>query len=84
MSFTIRKKLENVCPKSVVITLSDDHVVENVFFDGGCQGNHKAINMLLTGQKLENFIQLEGITCGTRDTSCSAEIVKAIKESLED
>lgn len=50
---------------------------------GGCNGNLKGISSLVTGMKLEDVIsRLDGITCGSKPTSCPAQIAEALREYL--
>jgi uncharacterized protein (TIGR03905 family) len=56
-----------------------DGKVENVVFTGGCDGNHKGLNALIKGMKVEEAIErLSGITCGPRATSCPDQLSKAL------
>ena len=57
-----------------------DGKVENVVFTGGCDGNHKGLNALIKGMKVEEAIErLSGITCGPRATSCPDQLAKALE-----
>ena len=48
---------------------------------GGCSGNTTGISMLVKGMKISDVIErLEGIKCGFKNTSCPAELAKALKE----
>ncbi|MCR5279382.1 MAG: TIGR03905 family TSCPD domain-containing protein [Lachnospiraceae bacterium] len=56
-----------------------DGKVENVVFTKGCDGNHKGLNALIKGMKVEEAIErLRGITCGPRNTSCPDQLSKAL------
>ena len=56
-----------------------DGKVENVVFTGGCDVNHKGLNALIKGMKVEEAIErLSGITCGPRATSCPDQLSKAL------
>lgn len=58
----------------------DNNKLKNVEFTKGCPGNLKAIAALVEGMDVQTVIQkLEGITCGVKDTSCSDQLVKALK-----
>lgn len=55
----------------------------NLTFEGGCNGNLKAISKLCEGKDLEEIATLlAGNTCGPRSTSCADQLSKAIKEAL--
>ena len=65
------------------LTLDDDHIIQDVHFTGGCNGNLQGICKLVTGQKAEDVIsKLEGIRCGFRSTSCPDQLSKALKKAI--
>ena len=67
------------------LTLDDDHIIQDVHFTGGCNGNLQGICKLVTGQKAEDVIsKLEGIRCGFRSTSCPDQLAAGIREALEE
>ena len=74
-------KPEGVCPRSISFNLDND-VVSDIKFEGGCSGNLKAISRLLEGKAVSEVIsQLEGVTCGRKDTSCTDQLVKGLKSA---
>ena len=68
---------------SQVISLDiDGDVVTNVKFLGGCNGNLKAIPILVEGMTVDEIeSRLKGITCGHRPTSCPDQLAKAVREA---
>ena len=65
------------------LTLDDDHIIQDVHFSGGCNGNLQGICKLVTGQKAEDVIsKLEGIRCGFRSTSCPDQLSKALRKAI--
>lgn len=70
---------------SQVISLDlDGDIVHNVKFMGGCNGNLKAIPILVEGQTVEQIEkQLTGIECGRRGTSCGDQLAKAVRRAYE-
>ena len=65
------------------LTLDDDHIIQDVHFTGGCNGNLQGICKLVTGQKAEDVIfKLEGIRCGFRSTSCPDQLSKALRKAI--
>jgi len=65
------------------LTLDDDHIIQDVHFTGGCNGNLQGICKLVTGQKAEDVIsKLEGIRCGFRSTSCPDQLSKALTKAI--
>lgn len=73
-------KTKNTCSTEISFEINDG-VVSNIEFVGGCNGNLKAITVLLDGQPSEEIIKkLEGITCGRRPTSCADQLAYALKK----
>ena len=74
---------ENTC--SSVISLDfDGNVVHNIQFIGGCNGNLKAISLLLEGRTVEEIeSKLSGVQCGKRRTSCSDQLAKAVRAAYD-
>ena len=68
---------------SQVISLDiDGDTVSNVKFLGGCNGNLKAIPILVEGMTVDEIeSRLKGITCGHRPTSCPDQLAKAVREA---
>ena len=65
------------------LTLDEDHVIQDVYFIDGCNGNLQGISKLVIGQKAEDVIEkLEGIRCGFRNTSCPDQLAKALKQAV--
>lgn len=74
---------QNVCSKKITFDITDDNLITNLSFTGGCNGNLKAISKLLEGFPAEKAIEiLQGNTCGMRNTSCADQLTKAIKSNL--
>lgn len=75
-------KTKGTCSQKIFFDI-EDNKVKNVQFVGGCNGNLKGISSLVTGMKLQDVIdRLEGITCGSKPTSCPAQIAEALKKYL--
>lgn len=72
-----------VCSRAIHIDLSDDgKTIENVSFEGGCNGNLKAIGRLVQGKSADEIADiLAGNTCGPRPTSCADQLSKALKQA---
>ncbi len=74
-TFTTR----GTCARTIDFDIVDGKL-HNISFEGGCNGNLKAIGKLLEGQPTDWVIErLEGNTCGRRSTSCTDQLVQAIK-----
>ena len=69
----------NTCSNVISLDL-DGNVVHNIQFMGGCNGNLKAISLLLEGKTVEEIEnKLTGVLCGKRPTSCSDQLAKAVR-----
>ena len=68
-----------VCPRAINIELDGD-IVSHVDFDGGCNGNLKAISKVVEGMTVDEVAELfEGNTCGRKPTSCVDQLVKGLR-----
>ncbi len=73
-----------VCSRSITIDVSEDGIIENVGFYGGCNGNLKGISALVKGQNIDDVIpKLRGIDCNGKGTSCPDQLAKALEEIQE-
>ena len=76
-------KTENTCSQVISLDL-DGNVVHNVSFMGGCNGNLKAIHILIEGWTVEALERkLTGVLCGRRPTSCADQLAKAVRAAYE-
>lgn len=79
----ISYKTKNTCARQIDFDISDDNKISNLTFTGGCNGNLKAIGLLLEGRdalKAANI--LKGNKCGMKDTSCADQLSEAILTNL--
>ncbi len=69
-----------VCSKQIDFDIEDGKIY-NLSFQDGCNGNLKGIAALVEGQNV-NVIKekLKEIKCGPRNTSCPAQLAKALEE----
>ncbi|MGN0046620.1 MAG: TIGR03905 family TSCPD domain-containing protein [Eggerthellaceae bacterium] len=75
---------ERVCAKAIQFDLTDDGKVCNVAFQGGCDGNLKAISKVCEGQDVETLAAwFEGNDCRGRGTSCVDQLMKGIRKAQE-
>ena len=71
-----------VCSSEINVDVREG-IIRDVQFVGGCNGNLKAIAMLVKGKKAEEVIELlKGLTCGKRPTSCGDQLAKALRQAL--
>lgn len=74
---------KGVCSRKITIDLTDDGVIEEVAFEGGCHGNTQGVSALVKGMDAKEAIRrLAGIRCGARPTSCPDQLAKALTEAL--
>ncbi len=75
-------KTKGTC-SSLIEIQTEQGIIEEVRFQGGCNGNLKGICSLVKGMPVEEVIQrLEGIRCGARPTSCPDQLAQALKATL--
>lgn len=75
-------KTKGVCARSITFSKDDDGKIYNISFEGGCNGNLKAIAKLCEGMKAEEIVQkLKGNTCGFKSTSCADQLAQAVLEN---
>ena len=73
---------KGTCSSSIEFDLDGD-IVRNVRFQGGCNGNLKAIGSLLEGADPKFAIErLSGICCGFKNTSCGDQLARAIRQAV--
>ena len=76
-------KTENSCSQRISLDI-DGNVVRNVSFTGGCNGNLKAIPLLVEGLTVEQVEEkIGGVLCGRRPTSCADQLAKAVRAAYE-
>ena len=81
MQYTYKTK--DVCSRSISFDINGD-VITNVSFDGGCNGNLKAVSKLVDGMTVEQIeAKLKGNQCGMRGTSCADQLCLAIREAYD-
>ena len=78
-------KPRRVCARNIHVVVSDDgSTVENVVFDGGCNGNTKAVAKLVQGMPVDKVVELlAGNTCQARGTSCADQMTMALRQAQE-
>lgn len=76
-------KTQGVCAKEISFDIDGDKI-SNVQFNGGCNGNLKAISKLVDGMTVEQIAgTLSGNLCGNRGTSCADQLAKAVCTAKE-
>lgn len=81
--FHYEYKTHDTCSQLISLDIEGDRVY-NVKFIGGCNGNLKAVPILVEGMRVEEIEQkLGGVLCGRRPTSCADQLSKAVREAYE-
>ncbi|MDR0411328.1 MAG: TIGR03905 family TSCPD domain-containing protein [Treponema sp.] len=72
-------KTQGVCATKIRFDLKDDRIY-SVSFERGCNGNLKAIPILVEGMEIEELLsKLKGIKCGYKNTSCADQLARAVE-----
>ena len=75
-------KTTGTCSQEIAFEIEDGKL-KNVRFLGGCNGNLKGIGALVEGMSVEDVIaRIDGISCGSKSTSCPDQLAQALKETL--
>jgi len=73
---------KGICAQQIDFDVDEEGKIHNVEFVGGCNGNLKAIGILVEGQDASAIAQmLRGNTCGFKPTSCADQLAIAIEEN---
>ena len=76
-------RTKNTCSQVISLDIEGD-VVRNISFMGGCDGNLKAIPILVDGWTVEEIEKKRsGVTCGQTGTSCADQLAKAVRAAYE-
>ena len=72
-----------VCSRQIEVAVSDDGVIEEVLFVGGCHGNTQGVAALAKGRKAEEVVALlKGIDCRGKGTSCPDQLARALEGAV--
>ncbi len=81
MEYTYITKM--VCSKKISFNI-DGNIITNVRFEGGCNGNLKAVSKLVDGMTVEQIEEkLKGNLCGNKPTSCADQLCVAVREAYD-
>ena len=76
-------KTSGTCSTAISFEL-DGGAVHNVKFERGCEGNLKAIPLLIEGLPAEEVVRkLKGVTCGGKSTSCADQLAAALTKAMQ-
>ena len=75
---------KGVCSRQITFGLEDGKIY-HLSFQGGCNGNLKAIGKLLEGRDAKEAADiLRGNQCGFRGTSCADQLSIALDEAIKE
>jgi uncharacterized protein (TIGR03905 family) len=77
----ITYQTHGTCSQLIEVVADEDNVIQQVEFTGGCNGNLQGISQLVIGQPIDSVIhKLDGIRCGTKNTSCPDQLCRALEQ----
>lgn len=77
MRYTYRT--QGTCSREISFDINGD-IITAVQFVGGCPGNLKAIPILVDGMSVDEIeSKLKDVKCGMKNTSCAAQLAKAVR-----
>ena len=80
MAKHIEYTTKGVCSRKILID-TEDGVITDCKFVGGCAGNTQGVAALVVGMKVEDAIKkIKGIKCGFKPTSCPDQLALALEE----
>jgi uncharacterized protein (TIGR03905 family) len=76
-------KTNGTCSSEINFDLHGDKV-HSIAFEGGCNGNLKAISILAEGMDAQELVKkLKGVRCGKKGTSCADQLAMGILQAIE-
>jgi uncharacterized protein (TIGR03905 family) len=73
-------KTSGTCSTKIRFDLRDGRV-RSLSFEDGCDGNLKALGILVEGMDADELVKkFKGLRCGRRKTSCADQLAKAIEQ----
>ena len=71
-------KTNGTCSSKINFELKDGKV-HSVSFENGCNGNLKALGILVEGMDAAELVRkLKGLRCGNKKTSCADQLAAAV------
>ena len=75
-------KTKGTCSRKINFTIKDGKLF-SVKFEGGCDGNLKALGILLEGMDASLAVEkLKGNLCEDKNTSCADQLARAVEQYL--
>ena len=82
MAKHIEYTTKGVCSRKILVD-TEDGVITDCKFVGGCAGNTQGVAALVIGMKAEDAIaKIKGIKCGFKPTSCPDQLAEALEEII--
>lgn len=76
---------QGVCSFGIEFDIASDKKITNIAFQGGCNGNLKAISKLCDGMTADEIAgKLKGNTCGFKNTSCADQLAIAVLRAAQE
>ncbi|MGN8831494.1 TIGR03905 family TSCPD domain-containing protein [Selenomonas montiformis] len=76
-------RTKGTCSRRITVRLNGK-TIEQVAFEGGCNGNLSGIAKLVRGMDIDFVIsRFRGNRCGNRPTSCPDQLAVALREAYE-
>lgn len=73
---------EAVCCDRILFKV-ENGIIRDVHFDGGCDGNGKALARLLEGMPTGAAVErLAGVDCEGKGTSCADQLARGLRREL--
>ena len=80
MAKHIEYTTKGVCSRKILVD-TEDGIITDCKFVGGCAGNTQGVAALVIGMKVEDAIKkIKGIKCGFKGTSCPDQLAVALEE----
>jgi uncharacterized protein (TIGR03905 family) len=75
-------KTKGTCSSKIRFEIKDGKLYSVVFRDG-CEGNLKALGVLVEGMDAAEVVKkLKGLTCEYKGTSCADQLARAVEKHL--
>ena len=71
---------KGTCSRQIIFEVTEDNLIKDVKFIGGCSGNLQALSRLVKGKPIDEVIStLKGIKCRS-NTSCGDQLAIALEQ----
>lgn len=85
-------KPTGVCSKYIKVVISEedgnnkeDNIIKRTVFMGGCPGNAVGLSLAIEGRSVKSVMNLlKDVKCGAKETSCPAELSKALEKYINE